>query len=199
MRFTSLPASLLSGLTLTVLLTGCGTTSPCRGNADYLEAQDRPRLNMPEGVPGSERLAGGMVIPPPPAEMTKLDPAPNCLDQPPSFFGQRKQVAADSVEGALNAWAAAWAARNPDPVISLYSQQFQAPEGGAGPYLNKRREEVTAGTPPAAKLEDVKVLVAGTDRRIVTFVQRFGDDSVRRELTLLRETLGWRIVAERTL
>ena len=85
-------------------------------------------------------------------------------------------------------------------MISLYSPQFQAPEGGgSAAYLHKRREEVTAGTAPAAKLEDVNVLVAGADRRIVTFVQRFGDDPVRRELTLLRESLGWRIVAERTL
>ncbi len=49
--------------------TGCGTTSPCRpATPDYLTAQDRPRLQMPEGVAGSERLGGGMVIPPPPAE-----------------------------------------------------------------------------------------------------------------------------------
>jgi hypothetical protein len=33
----------------------------------------------------------------------------------------------------------------------------------------------------------------------VTFVQRFGDNAVRKELTLVHEPAGWRIVAERTL
>ena len=40
---------------------------------------------------------------------------------------------------------------------------------------------------------------AGADRRVVTFVQRFGEGAVRKELTLAREGELWRIVAERTL
>ena len=39
----------------------------------------------------------------------------------------------------------------------------------------------------------------GGDRRVVTFVQRFGDGGLRKELTLVREAAGWRIVSERTL
>jgi hypothetical protein len=34
---------------------------------------------------------------------------------------------------------------------------------------------------------------------VVTFVQRFGDGGLRKELTLVREAAGWRIVSERTL
>ena len=66
-------------------------------------------------------------------------------------------------------------------------------------YLARRRQQVTTGKAPAAKLDEMNVTVVGADRRIVTFVQRFGDNAVRKELTLLRETQGWRIVAERTL
>jgi hypothetical protein len=45
----------------------------------------------------------------------------------------------------------------------------------------------------------VNVTTVGADKRVVTFVQRFGDDRVRKELTLAREKQGWRIVSERTL
>jgi hypothetical protein len=200
MRPFSLPAPIHAGLAVVALLSGCSsTTYTCRGNEEYLKAHDRPRLQMPEGVAGSEKLGGGLVVPPPPQETTKLDPPPKCLDEPPAYFGPRKEVAADSVEATVNSWAAAWAAKNTDAVAGLYSQQFQGPEGGAGPFLEQRRQEVATGNAPAPKLEEMNVLVAGADRRIVTFVQRFGDSAVRKELTLKREPQGWRIVAERTL
>jgi hypothetical protein len=199
MRLISLPASLVFGLGLAALLSGCNSLQPCSTNAEYQKAQDRPRLQMPAGVPGSEKLGGGTIIPPPAKETAKLDPPPKCLDEPPPFFGPRKDVASDSVEAAVGAWAAGWAARNPDAVASMYSARFQAPEGGAGPYLDQRRQEVATGQPPAPKLEEVSVTAAGPDRRVVTFVQRFGDKPIRKELTLQREPQGWRIVAERTL
>jgi len=200
MRPTSLPAALWSGLAIVALLSGCSSTSyTCSGNGEYQKAQDKPRLAMPAGVSGGEKVTGSLVIPPPPKEVTKLDPPPKCLDDPPSYFGPRKEVAADSVEATVNAWAASWAAKNADAVAGLYSQQFQAGEGGAGPSLEQRRQEVANGNAPSPKLEEMNVLVAGADRRIVTFVQRFGDNAVRKELTLKREPAGWRIVAERTL
>ena len=63
----------------------------------------------------------------------------------------------------------------------------------------QRREQVASGRAPEPKLEDVTVTAAGGDRRVVTFVQRFGDGGLRKELTLVREAAGWRIVSERTL
>lgn len=77
---------LLAGLALAV--TGCGTTNPCRlDNAEYVEARERPRLQMPEGVPGSERLSSSvLVIPAVAPNPDKLDPAPRCLDDPPPYF-----------------------------------------------------------------------------------------------------------------
>jgi hypothetical protein len=199
MRLMSSPAPLLSALSAALLLAGCGTTNPCGGNVAYLQAQDRPRLQMPEGVAGSERLAGGMIIPPAAPDAAQLDPPPKCLDEPPSFFG-RKGVVADSAEEAVNAWAAAWAARQPDAVVAMYSPRFEAPDAaGSGVFLDQRRQQVTSGKPPEARLDDVAVTTVGADRRIVTFVQRFGDNAVRKELTLMREGDAWRITAERTL
>jgi len=51
---------------------------------------------------------------------------------------------------------------------------------------------------PDLLVEEITVTQQGTDRRVVTFVQVFGDDRVRKELTLVREGQNWRIVSERT-
>jgi hypothetical protein len=189
---------LLPGLLL-ASLAGCGTTSnSCFAEEEYTRAVDRPRLQMPAGVQGSERLAA-LTIPPAAPDAAKLDPAPRCIDEPPSFFG-RKGAVADSAEEAVNAWAAAWADRKTDAVVQMYSPTFQAPgEGGSAAYLDQRRQQIESGRSPAARLEDMSVDTVGADRRVVTFVQRFGDDRVRKELTLVREKQGWRIVSERTL
>jgi hypothetical protein len=196
---TSLRLLVLPGLALTVL-TGCATSNPCGDNPEYLAAQERPRLEMPEGVIGSERLSGGgMIIPPAAPDPTKLEPAPKCLDQPPAFFGP-KAVMAGSVEEAVYVWAAAWANRKPDQVAAFYSPQFEATgSGGATAYIEDIKQQVASGGAPDARLEDLKTKDAGTDRKVVTFVQRFGKDEYVKELTLAKDAQGWRIVAERTL
>jgi hypothetical protein len=191
----------LTGLAL-ALLGGCGTTGSCRtGNQDYLAARERPRLQMPEGVTGSERLGGtALVIPavsPTPAE---LDPPPLCLDEPPGFFRRVAAPAAGSPEAAVNAWAMAWAGRKADQVAAFYAPGFETQQaGGATAYVEQRKQQVTSGAAPEPRLEEVRTASQGADRAVVTFVQRFGDDTVRKELTLQRDPQGWRIVAERTL
>jgi hypothetical protein len=201
MRLIPPPSLLLPGLCL-ALLSGCGTTRQCSDNTDYLQARDRPKLQMPEGVMGSERI-GGLAIPPVDPDPAKLDPAPRCLDNPPSFFGRKgvaAGVAADSVEDAVILWASAWADRNPDAVAAMYSSQFEAPgEGGTAAFIEQRREQVRSGKAPDARIDNLDVTTVGADRRVVSFVQRFGGAEVRKELTLVREAQGWRIVSERTL
>ena len=82
----------------------------------------------------------------------------------------------------------------------MYSPNFAATgEGGAAAFLEQRRQQIETGRPPEPKLEDVTVTTPGPDRRVVTFVQRFGEGAVRKELTLALEGQLWRIVAERTL
>ncbi len=195
---TSLRLLVLPGLALTAL-TGCATSNPCGDNPEYLAAQERPRLEMPEGVAGSERLGGGMNIPPAAADPTKLEPTPKCLDQPPAYFGP-KVVMAGSVEEAVYVWATAWASRKPDQVASFYSPQFESTgSGGATAYIDDLKQQVASGDVPDARLEELKTKDAGTDRKVVTFVQRFGKNAYVKELTLAKDAQGWRIVAERTL
>jgi hypothetical protein len=77
-----LPALLLLGLS------GCGTTRSCGGNEDYLKAEERPLLQLPPSMVGSERIKP-IVIPPVAPDAQKLDPEPRCLDFPPPFFGRK--------------------------------------------------------------------------------------------------------------
>jgi hypothetical protein len=178
------------------------SSNPCKvGNQDYLTARERPRLQMPQGVSGSERLGGSvLVIPPVSPTPDKLDPAPRCLDDPPNFFRRVGGAVAGSPEEAVNVWAMAWAGRKADQVASFYSPNFQSPEGGgASAYIEQRRQQVASGKAPDPRLDELKTTTQGNDRAVVTFVQHFGDNAVRKELTLQRDPQGWRIVAERTL
>lgn len=194
---------------LALVLAGCGTTKTCQvDNADYLLAKERPRLQLPEGVQGSERLvAGSLAIPPVGPNPDKLDPVPRCLDEPPSFFGRKSGPGgagagpvAGSPEEAVNVWAMAWASRKPDQVAAFYSPEFQTgEEGGAAAFIEQRKQQVASGKSPDPRLDEVKAVSQGSNRSTVTFVQRFGEGAVRKELTLVRDAQGWRIVAERTL
>lgn len=182
------------------LLAGCSSNPAgrCGGNMDYLQAVERPPLQLPPDVVPTERIQP-LAIPPVDLNPTRLDPEPACLDQPPRFFA-RKGTVADSAEDAARAWDAAWAARKADAVIDMYSKNFQAPgDGGLAAFLEQRRKQVDTGPVPEGKIEEVDVTTVGADKRVVTFIQRFGDGAVRKELTMVREGAVWRIVAERTL
>ena len=190
---------LLLAASLTALA-GCGSSPQrsCGGNNDYLAAIERPPLQLPPDIVPSERIKP-LAIPPVDPVPNVLDPVPACLDQPPRFFA-RKGAVADPVEEVVRAWAAAWAARQPEAVMQTYSSAFEAPgEGGSAAFLEQRREQVAGGRAPEPRLEDFNVTASAPDRRVVTFVQRFGDGALRKELTLVREPGGWRIVSERTL
>jgi hypothetical protein len=197
MRLT--PLRLLALALPLVAVTGCSSTPrPCDGDTEYLQAVERPPIRLPPEVTPTERIQP-MLIPPVDPNPTALDPVPRCLDQPPKFFA-RKGAAADSAEDAVRLWAWAWASGKPDAVIQMYSSSFSAPsEGGSAAFLEQRRQQVETGRAPEAKLEDVTVTASGADRRVVTFVQRFGEGAVRKELILAREGGIWRIVSERTL
>lgn len=194
------PLRLLALVLPFVALAGCGTTgtTSCGSSTDYLAAVERPRLQLPPEIEPTERLQP-LAIPSIDPNPTALDPVPECLDQPPRYFARKGSVADPAAEAA-RAWAAAWAARKPDAVIAAYSTRHQASgEGPSTEFLDQRRKQVETGRPPEPGLEDVNVSTVGADRKVVTFVQRFGEGAVRKELTMVREEGNWRIISERTL
>jgi hypothetical protein len=196
MRFTPLRL-FLPALSLLVLA-GCASTNPCGGNDEYLKAQERPRLNLPPGVFGSERIAP-TEIPPAAPDPYKLDPQPRCLDYPPQFFA-RPPAEPGTPEAVVRDWGTAWAQRRPDVVMQAYAPSFEAPgKGGSAAFLTEREQQVASGPAPSPTLLNLVVTKDGSNRRVVTFIQVFGKEEVHRELTLVRDGDSWRIEAERTL
>ncbi len=179
-------------------LAGCASTNSCGGNDAYLKAQERPRLDLPPGVLGSERIAP-IVIPPAAPDPYRLDPEPRCLDYPPQFFA-RPPAEPGSPEAVVRDWGTAWAQRRPDVVMQAYAPSFEASgKGGSAAFLEEREQQVATGIAPSPTLLNLVVTEDGANRQVVTFTQVFGKEEVRRELTLVRDGQSWRIESERTL
>src|SRR4030095_517086 len=73
-----------------------------------------------------------------------------CLDTPPYYFRSTGTVARSPEEGD-GRWEEAWANREADAVVALYSTQFVAPTDAAGAkeWLAQRRGQGANGPGPA--------------------------------------------------
>jgi hypothetical protein len=178
-------------------LSGCGggeavCTPP---NEPYLSARSNSPLRIPQGTTTPSR-AEALAIPDVRATANGSGRA-SCLDEPPSYFRSAGTVAR-SPEEVVASWAQAWANREADAVIALYSASFKAPtdSAGSGPWLEQRREQVATGPTPDPMIEGLTIETGGGDRRVAKFVQKFGANALRKELTLVREGGSWRIVEE---
>lgn len=179
------------------LVAACGGSDRTCVDPDepYLAAKNNPPLRVPEGLTAPNR-SESLRIP-------EAKPAPkvarsSCLDEPPSYFRSAGTVAR-SPEEVVASWAQAWANREADAVLELYSTKFQASTDTASSaaWLEQRREQVATGPLPEPRVERLKIEPDGADRRIASFVQNFGANSLRKELVLIREAGSWRILEER--
>lgn len=180
------------------LLAGCfGGSEPVCTEKDqpYLGSRNNPQLKVPDGMTQPNR-AEALAIPD--AKTAVGSGRTACLDEPPSYF-RSAGTTARSPEEVVASWAQAWANREADAVVALYSSTFTAPTDSAGStaWLEQRREQVATGPAPDSVVEGLRVEPDGDERRIVRFVQKFGTNSLRKELTLVREGASWRIVAEK--
>ncbi len=189
--------AIASGL---LALSGCRLAPTCGdSNAPYLKAASQPSLQIPEGLSSPDR-SGALSIPPAPQlqEGARATNSKRCLDGPPSYFSGSGTPSA-APEEVVAAWGQAWSERNVQGVLATYSKEFVAPTAsGTAQWLEQRREQIATGAVPSARLEDLKV-ISQDDRRIVTFVQHFGSNAVRKELTLVRENGIWRILNEQAV
>ena len=181
------------------LLAACGgsSTPTCADNDEpYLGARSNPPLRVPEGM-SQPNHSEALAIP---AAKQAANTAGRtaCLDAPPSYFRSTGTVAR-SPEEVVASWAQAWANRESDAVVALYSTQFVAPTDSAGSkeWIEQRREQVATGPVPDSMVAELKVEPDGADRRVVSFVQRFGVNALRKQLVLVRESGSWRIVEEK--
>ena len=193
-------AKLLPVLMLSALAACGGDAANCVDDPDepYMTAQNNTPLKIPEGLSQPDRSAA-LEVPPAKAGTTqKRDKG--CLAQAPSYFRSSGMVAR-SPEEVVASWAQAWANREADGVVALYSTGFVAPTDSAGSaaWLEQRREQVAVGPIPDSRVESLKVEADGGDRRIATFTQRFGTNTLNKELILVRESGSWRIVQEKVI
>jgi hypothetical protein len=188
---------LLAGAAAAFLLAGCGGSDHVCETPDepYLTARNNEQLRVPQGMSMPNRSEALSI---PAVKGPKASGRTSCLDEPPSYFRSAGAVAR-SPEEVIASWAQAWANREADAVVALYSTSFKAPTdaAGSGPWLEQRREQVATGPTPDAMIEGLTVEPDGADRRIAKFVQKFGANSLRKELTLVREAGSWRIVEEK--
>ncbi len=179
------------------LLAACGGSEPicAERNEPYLSERDNPPLRVPEGLSAPSRSEALTI---PEASGAANSDRTACLEEPPSYFRSAGTVAR-SPEEVVASWGQAWANREADAVVALYSTKFQAPTDAASSaaWLEQRREQVATGPVPDPMVEDLTVVPDGSDRRIATFVQNFGANSLRKELVLIRESGSWRILEER--
>ena len=188
---------MLGCVLLLPLLAACGggDRAVCtEKDQPYLASRNNPQIKVPDGMTQPNR-AEALSIPEPTAGRHTSS---GCLDEPPSYF-RSTGTTARSPEEVVASWAQAWANREADAVVALYSGSFTAPTDSAGStaWLEQRREQVATGPVPDPLVEGLRVEPDGADRRIVRFVQNFGTNSLRKELTMVREGGSWRIVAEK--
>ncbi|WP_157071814.1 hypothetical protein [Steroidobacter denitrificans] len=192
-------AGLLLACMLALLAACGGSKNTCVPRDEpYLSARNEPALRVPAGLSQ-----------PTPNESLRIPAAgtrgtgvqrERCLDEPPSYF-RASGTTARSPEEVVASWAQAWAGREADAVIALYSTGFVAPTDAAGStaWLEQRYEQVATGPVPDPVIQGLKVAPDGDDRRIASFVQRFGANALAKELTLVRESGSWRIAAEKVV
>ena len=113
------------------LLAACGGSEPNCVDPDepYLGARNNAPLRVPDGMTQPNR-SEALAIPGRQGRASKPG-STACLDAPPSYFRSTGTVAR-SPEEVVASWAQAWANREADAVIALYSTQFVAPTDSAG-------------------------------------------------------------------
>jgi hypothetical protein len=182
-------------------LTACGGGDTTCGDSDepYLAARSNPPLRVPEGMSVPDRSAA-LEVPPSVKATPSNAPDSGCLAEAPSYFRSTGTVAR-SPEEVIASWAQAWANREAEAVITLYSSSFVAPTESAGSaaWLEQRREQVAVGPVPDSRIENLRVEASGGDRRVATFTQRFGTNTLQKELVLVREAGSWRIAEEKVV
>lgn len=104
------------------------------------------------------------------------------------------------VTAAIEAWRAAWAARDVEPYLAAYAADFLPADGQSrGEWQAQRTQRLRAAHGIRVDIEQLGVEVEG-DRATARFVQRYRagsvSDRVHKRLVLVRAPDGWKISEE---
>ncbi|MBI1732713.1 MAG: tetratricopeptide repeat protein [Gammaproteobacteria bacterium] len=108
---------------------------------------------------------------------------------------------ADEIRSAVEAWAAAWSARNADGYLAAYSTEFMPPDGATrDDWEQARRERITRPRYIKVTMSGMNIVEHGPEHAQVNFRQRYESDaftdSVRKTLMMKRTGSEWKIVEE---
>ncbi len=178
-------------------------TGPHRIEVESLAAIVRPapaapRPPAPEPPPAPAAVAAATAAPPAPSPV----PAPQPAAAPAAAAAP--MPVPQEVADTLQAWAAAWSARDPDLYLSFYDESFRPPRGlDRAAWEARRRERLRRPAWIRVTLSDLRVERLDSDRVRLRLRQRYeadryADTSIKR-FVLWRRPGGWRIVREATL
>lgn len=141
-------------------------------------------------------------LPAPEMELAPAGNAPANKDRLPAS-GTANAVT-DGPEARLEAWAAAWAARDFDTYRAFYLPDFQPGKGrSTADWENERRTRVSQAQSPSIRIDGLKLRPRGTDRLSTRFTQHYSAghyrDTVRKQIDWVKVDGQWKIAAETVL
>ncbi len=141
-----------------------------------------------------------------PAPVAAASPAPTAAPAPAPAPAEAKAAESDTaardVKAAVEAWAAAWAAKDMKAYLGAYGKDFTPPNRQSRAAWEKEREARIVGKSRiSVKLSDLHVSVQG-DKATVRFQQAYSADALnvssRKTLDLVQHQGRWTIVREST-
>lgn len=115
-----------------------------------------------------------------------------------------EEAATASPEQRLEAWAAAWAARDFDTYRAFYLPDFQPGKGrSTAEWESERRSRVSQAQSPSIRIDGLKLRPRGADHLSMRFTQHYSAghyrDTVRKQIDWVKVDGQWKIAAETVL
>lgn len=156
-----------------------------------------PEKAAPVVVP---KPASTPVAPTPPVAVVTAPPAPPVKTPAVKVDDAQNQSDAKAVEEAIQKWAEAWSERNLKAYFSVYSKDFEPPNGAKrSAWENEREARIMGKSKISVRLEGLKVTVNGS-KASAKFRQDYKADglsvSSRKTLELTKYGDRWQITRE---
>lgn len=186
----------LAGAAYNRALTLDQSNQTVRSKLSLIGQLDHPGSGSSSAVASTSTVTGAPAALPPPASVPPASTVPTPAASLDSGTVQ-------NVTSVVNAWAAAWSAKDVSAYFATYSPTF-IPEGSVtrGTWEAQRRERISRATRISVKALSPQVERIAGDRVAVTFTQDYESDSfsdkVSKTLELQQAGASWLIVREYT-
>lgn len=216
----------ISLIVVVLLLSSCANRAVCDRPQPYIHSKAGAELVIPEGLdePGTDNR---LIIPEiskdlpersnpctsgPPVLVIKdsaVAAPPPAPDRPPSTVTSSVPLEigpgfkSESVEETISAWADSWARADVPTYLGFYSRDMRMQDGEIDreQWLRTRSDLLVQTGIANIAVRNVQVEELAADRRKVRFIQEFdiptGTQAVVKEMEMVWEDEGWRILSER--